>query len=98
MTLKIQTLPGLQSTVFALTGRMQGENLADLQYLLDLETTCEEVILDLKELKLVDIDVVHFLADCEAEGMKLRNCPPYIREWISQERKRIRHSINGEQR
>jgi hypothetical protein len=39
----------------------------------------------LKEVKLVDRDVVSFLAGCEAKGVKLVNCPAYIREWIERE-------------
>lgn len=54
MKLKIQPLPGLGCMVFALTGQMQRENLAELQSLLDLKTSCEEFVLDLKELKVVD--------------------------------------------
>lgn len=38
MKLKIQPFPGHGSTVFALTGRMQREYLAELQSLLDLKT------------------------------------------------------------
>ena len=88
MKLKIQPLPGLGCTVFALTGQMQRENLAELQSLLDLKTSCEEFVLDLKELKVVDRESICFLAQREAEGMELRNCPPCIQEWISQEQSR----------
>jgi hypothetical protein len=44
------------------------------------------VTLDLAELKLVDSGAVEFLAACEAKGIKLENCPAYIREWINRER------------
>jgi hypothetical protein len=37
------------------------------------------------EVKLVDRDEVSFLAGCEAKGIKLANCPAYIREWIERE-------------
>jgi hypothetical protein len=43
--------------------------------------------LDLKDLKLVDQDAVNFLRRCEAESLQLRNCPAYIRKWISGERR-----------
>lgn len=85
MKLKIQPLPGLESTVFVLAGRMQREHLPELQSLLDLKTSCDEFVLDLKDLKLVDRESIRFLAQREAEGMELRNCPPDIREWISQD-------------
>jgi hypothetical protein len=34
----------------------------------------------------VDLGVVGFLVGCEADGVELVHCPPYIREWISRER------------
>jgi hypothetical protein len=43
------------------------------------------IALDLEEVTLVDIDIVQFLARCEAGGMELLHCSPYIREWISRE-------------
>jgi hypothetical protein len=97
MKLQIQPLPGFESTVFALTGQMQREDLAELQSLLDLKTSCEEFVLDLKELKLVDRESIRFLAQHEAAGMELINCPPYIRDWISQEQGRHigRNSTEG---
>jgi hypothetical protein len=44
------------------------------------------VALDLDELEHVDIDGVRFLDTCEAQGIELVNCSPYLREWIAQER------------
>ena len=44
------------------------------------------VVLDLGEVKLVDVDVVRFLSDAEGAGIELRNCPPFIRAWIERER------------
>jgi len=46
------------------------------------------VVIDLEEVMLVDLDMVQFLARCEARGMELLHCPPYIREWISRENDR----------
>ena len=43
-------------------------------------------ILDLNEVSLVDLEVVRFLIRCEDEGVKLVQCPPYVREWITRER------------
>jgi predicted metal-binding protein len=44
--------------------------------------------LDLKDVTLVDRDAIKYLADCEADGTKLANCPAYVREWIGRERGR----------
>jgi len=42
--------------------------------------------LDLKDLTLVDREAVRFLERCETDSIKLKNCPAYIREWITRER------------
>jgi len=34
----------------------------------------------------VDHEVVKLLAVCETNGTEVRNCPAYIREWVSRER------------
>jgi hypothetical protein len=39
----------------------------------------------LEEVTLVDVEVVRFLGNCEAQGTKLANFSPYIREWIFRE-------------
>jgi hypothetical protein len=36
----------------------------------------------------VSREVVLFLEGCEARGIQLKNCPPYVREWIIRERGR----------
>ena len=42
--------------------------------------------IELAELELVDREAVKLLSRAEAEGIELRNCPAYIREWITNER------------
>ena len=42
--------------------------------------------IDLKNVLLVDRDGVKLLAFSEANGTELRNCPPYIRQWVTRER------------
>jgi hypothetical protein len=43
------------------------------------------IVLDLDQVTLVDVEVVRFLKAAEREGVELRNCPPFIREWIARE-------------
>jgi hypothetical protein len=43
-------------------------------------------VLDLKEVTLVDVEVVRFLGACESDGMKVTHCSQYIRGWIVRER------------
>ena len=71
-----------RSLVFALSGRLEQAQLPELQRILAVQSEKQNVVLDLKELKLVDQAVVSFLADCESSGIHLENCPAYIREWI----------------
>jgi anti-anti-sigma regulatory factor len=75
--------------VFRLSGRMNAENVAELTELFGLEALDvkrRSIVLDLEDLTLVDRDVVRFLGRCEADSIKLKNCPAYIREWITRER------------
>jgi anti-anti-sigma regulatory factor len=74
--------------VFKLSGRMGAENVGELETLTSAEASGRRIVLDLKDLTLVDQDVVSFLRRCEAEGMQLKNCPAYIREWITRQRRR----------
>jgi hypothetical protein len=72
--------------VIKLSGRMRTENLGELEKLVSAEADGRRVILDLKDLKLVDQDAVNFLKRCEGDSIQLKNCPAYIREWMSGER------------
>ena len=65
---------------FSLSGRFDVEHVPELQSLLEAKSGA--IMLDLAEVRLVDREAVRFLATCEAQGMKLKNCPSYIREWI----------------
>jgi hypothetical protein len=71
--------------VLKLSGRMRAENLGELEKLISAEADGRRIILDLKDLKLVDQDAVNFLRRCEADNITLKNCPTYIREWITGE-------------
>jgi anti-anti-sigma regulatory factor len=72
--------------VFKLSGRIETENIAELKALLRAETNGRRILLDLSDLTLVDQDVVSFLRHCEADGIELKNCPAYVREWMKQEK------------
>ncbi len=74
--------------VFTLIGRMQTEDIEQVQQLLVVETPGQPVMFDLRDVTLVNQDVVSFLADCEAKGIKLESCPLHIRNWIDQKKRR----------
>ena len=69
--------------ILRVSGRITGEDLNVLRASLEQE---RRAVIDLKDILLVDRDVVKLLALCESNGNELRNCPLYIREWITRER------------
>ena len=73
--------------VFALSGRMAEDDLAELDTLISSEADRRHVVLDLKDVTLVGEDAINFLARCEADGVTLENCPAYVREWITRQRR-----------
>lgn len=75
--------------VLTLSGRLRADNLGELKTLLQLDAEGRRVMLDLKDLTLVDRDAVKFLESCEADSIKLKNCPAYVREWIVRERMQV---------
>jgi len=84
MTLRIERSTRQRFTVFTLSGRIEGEQVAELKELLDRDY--RNIILDLRDLRLADRDAVKFLRGCERDGMKFENCPAYVREWIDREK------------
>ena len=84
MTFRIERSARQRFTVFTLSGRMEAEQVAELKDLFDKDY--RSIILDLQEMRLADRDAVKFLRSCERDGMKLENCPAYIREWMDREK------------
>ena len=84
MVLRIERVSDGQLMVLKLSGRLQSEHVEQLKE--QIEGRTERVILDMGEVKLVDREVVRFLGVCEARGIELSQCSPYIREWIDRER------------
>jgi hypothetical protein len=72
--------------VFILSGRIEKHAIAEWKRLFELQTDYRDIILDLKDVSLIDREAMCFFARCEAEGVKLENCAPYIREWMEREK------------
>ena len=70
-------------TRLLLSGRIQLDCIRSIRSA--MAGACARKILDLGEFTLVDLAVVRFLIRCEAEGVELTGCPPYIREWMLRE-------------
>jgi len=86
VTLKIEKIVRKCRTTVRLIGRVQAEDLEEVAK--QLATSGPGVVLELDEVTLVDVDAVRFLNKCAAEGVRLINCSPYIREWMSREQSR----------
>ncbi len=84
MTLKIEWIADGDRTILRLIGRIRSEHLGELKA--QIEGGGSRIALDLDEVSLVDVEVIRFLLTCEGEGVRVLRCPPYIRQWISQER------------
>jgi anti-anti-sigma regulatory factor len=83
--LKIQRMANGE-VVFAVSGRMDAEHTTLLKRLFRNEAEGSQIVLDLKNLTLVDCEAVRFLERCESDSIRLRNSPAYVREWIERER------------
>jgi anti-anti-sigma regulatory factor len=83
MTLRIEGASDEYGTTIRLIGRLQAEHLDELKA--QIKQGGSRIALDLKEVHLVDVEVVRFLGTCQAAGIQLVHCPPYISEWINQE-------------
>jgi len=85
MSCRIDRIVGVGDlVVLRVSGRIRAENVDKLRELLEREKA--GVVIDLKEVTLVDREAVIFLALSETGGVELRNCPAYIREWVARER------------
>ena len=83
MTCRIDRVSTEQGVLLCISGRLTTEDLEIVRSELDGRPV---VAIALAEVELVDRDAVKLLALAEAQGIELRNCPAYIREWITKER------------
>ena len=84
MTLKIERISGKQRTRIRLRGEFRAEHHDQLKA--EIQRGGPRVVLDLEEVDHVDVEGIHFLNLCEAEGISVLHCSPYIREWMFRER------------
>jgi len=71
------------SLTLAISGNVNQEALPEIALLIDHgRRDHEKVILDLSEVTLLDPAAAQFLAEQFRGGVRLVNCPVYIRRWI----------------
>jgi hypothetical protein len=81
--LRIEKCAEGQDAIVRLSGRIQSEHLRLLR--VQIESCTQKPILNLEEVALVDRAAARFLRHCESNGIELRKCPLYIREWLLRE-------------
>jgi len=81
MTLRIDPVQGR----IRFSGELRSEHLDQVKA--EIERCASPVVLDLEELDLVDIEAIQFLNECEAKGISVQQCSPFIRTWMSRDRK-----------
>jgi anti-anti-sigma regulatory factor len=84
VTYRIHQSTQAGASVFVLSGVLDTEHTSRLQELL-AAVSGRRIVLDLKDITLVDRDAVRFLAHAETSGTSIVNCPEYVRRWIAAE-------------
>jgi hypothetical protein len=83
MSWKIEKYRDGQTTTIRMIGRMQMQHLQTVQTL--IEESEPAIVLDLKELTMVDLETVRFLGRCQSDGVALLHGSQFIRDWIAKE-------------
>lgn len=84
VTYRIHQSTQAGASVFVLSGVLDTEHTSRLQELL-AAVSGRRIVLDLKDITLVDRDAVRFLARVEMAGAEIVDCPEYVRRWIAAE-------------
>ena len=74
---------GQGRAMLCISGRITEEDVNTLRALLEQEKGV--VTIDLKDVLIVDREAIKLLAVGESNGVELRNCPAYIREWVTRQ-------------
>ena len=86
MAFRIEIAARGRFTVFILSGHVETQAIAELRRLCEFQRDYRDIVVDLKDVSLVDREAMRFFMRCEADGVKLENCTPYIREWMDREK------------
>ena len=82
--LRIETEMDGPRVILRLIGRVRADCIEVLRQRTQNQGSL--IVLDLADVDLVDLPSVRFLRDCQDQNIELRNCAPYILEWIRRER------------
>jgi anti-anti-sigma regulatory factor len=76
---RIEKIAEVRKTILRISGQIAAEHIPQLKAEIEGD---DNIALDLENVTLVNGEVVQFLLECELKAIELRNCPPYIRQWI----------------
>ena len=94
MTLKIERTFGRRRTRIHLSGELRCGDLDQVKA--EISRSTRPAVLDMEEVNLVDLAAVFFLNACQAEGITVLRCSPYIREWMLRERVACQKARTGD--
>jgi hypothetical protein len=86
LMLRITRVTDTGTPTLIVSGRIGAEQLPDLRKSVEAEKA-QDVVLDLREVTLVDVEVVRFFMRCEQQGIRIAHCPAYVREWMAREKR-----------
>ena len=89
MTLKLERISDMRGTRIRISGALRSDHLDQVRAEIERGGA---MALDLEEVDLVDVEGIRFLNACEAEGIPVLHCSPYIRKWMLRERGRQKHT------
>lgn len=82
MAFHIQTSVNEDNVTFAVSGRLDVNGITELKGLMSAYRECHRLVLDLKDVGLVDRFAIQSLTAFESNGVRLVNCSAYVRDWI----------------
>ena len=86
MAFKIETAARGRLSTFILSGHIDTDAMVELKKLFEVHTACRDIVVDLRDVGVVDREVMRFFMRCESHGVTLENCTPYLREWMNREK------------
>ena len=67
-----------------ISGRIDSADVEILRDLIEEEEKAKNILaIDLTEVTVIGRDGIRLLSNLETKGTELRNCPAYIRNWVS---------------
>lgn len=82
MAYRIQTSVNEDAVTFAVSGQLGIKGIAELKKLIKGYAESKSLVVDLKEVRFVDRSSILSLTSFERAGVRLVNCPLYVRDWI----------------